>query len=103
VCIPLIANSEAIGVFSIQDNDQCLGVTNSPDSDSSARHHQLASAVAEHIALAISNLSLREALRLQAIRDPLTGLYNRRYMQEFLEREIQLCRSAAPLACRDDD
>ena len=35
--------------------------------------------------------TLREALRLQAIRDPLTGLYNRRYMQEFLEREIHRC------------
>ncbi len=41
---------------------------------------------------AVVNLNLREALRLQAIRDPLTGLYNRRYMQEFLEREIHRAR-----------
>jgi diguanylate cyclase (GGDEF)-like protein len=51
------------------------------------------------IALAVSNLNLREALRLQAIRDPLTGLYNRRYMQEFLEREIHRARRRGrPLA-----
>jgi diguanylate cyclase (GGDEF)-like protein len=48
--------------------------------------------VAEHIALATANLGLRESLRLQAIRDPLTGLYNRRYMQEFLDRELRSAR-----------
>jgi len=34
----------------------------------------------------------KEALRLQAIRDPLTGLYNRRYMEEALERELRRAR-----------
>jgi diguanylate cyclase (GGDEF)-like protein len=63
-----------------------------PDSDGFGRRKQLASVVAEHIALAISNLNLREALRLQAIHDSLTGLYNRRYMQEFLERELYRAR-----------
>jgi diguanylate cyclase (GGDEF)-like protein len=92
VCIPLIANGEAIGVFSIQDDERASDVSLLPDSDAFARTSQLASAVAEHIALAISNLNLREALRLQAIRDPLTGLYNRRYMREFLEREIHRAR-----------
>lgn len=32
-------------------------------------------------------MEANEALRDQAIRDPLTGLYNRRYMEEMLERE----------------
>jgi diguanylate cyclase (GGDEF)-like protein len=40
------------------------------------------------MALALANLRLRESLRNQSIRDPLTGLFNRRYMQESLEREI---------------
>ena len=40
----------------------------------------------------MANLSLREALRLQAVRDALTGLYNRRYMQEFLDRELHSAR-----------
>jgi len=31
----------------------------------------------------------REALREQAIRDPLTGLFNRRYLEEALERELR--------------
>jgi diguanylate cyclase (GGDEF)-like protein len=45
--------------------------------------------VAEHIALALANLKLRETLRSQSIRDPLTGLFNRRYMEESLEREMR--------------
>jgi len=50
---------------------------------------QLAGAVAEQIGLAITNLRLRETLRHQSIRDPLTGLFNRRYMEESLVRELQ--------------
>jgi diguanylate cyclase (GGDEF)-like protein len=97
VCVPLIANGEAIGVLSIQNDDELSDA--STDSEGFARRNQLASAVAEHIALAISNLNLREALRQQTIHDPLTGLHNRRYMQEFLEREIlRARRKGRPLA-----
>jgi diguanylate cyclase (GGDEF)-like protein len=91
VCIPLIANGDAIGTFSIQNNDTSTPVSDA-DVDAFARCRQLAAAVAEQIALAVANLNLREALRLQAVRDPLTSLYNRRYMQEFLERELHSAR-----------
>ncbi len=100
VCIPLVAIGEAIGILAIQDNDFPAGASE-PDSDSdhSARRDHLAAAVAEHIALAIANLGLRESLRVQAVRDPLTGLYNRRYMQEFLERELHTAlRKQRPVA-----
>jgi diguanylate cyclase (GGDEF)-like protein len=45
-------------------------------------------AVSEHLSLALANLKLRETLRAQAMRDALTGLYNRRYMEHALEREV---------------
>jgi diguanylate cyclase (GGDEF)-like protein/PAS domain S-box-containing protein len=45
-------------------------------------------AVSEHLSLALANLKLRETLRTQAVRDALTGLYNRRYMEHALEREV---------------
>jgi diguanylate cyclase (GGDEF)-like protein len=45
--------------------------------------------VGERISLALANLRLREVLRTQSIRDPLTGLFNRRYMEESLERELR--------------
>jgi GGDEF domain-containing protein len=43
---------------------------------------RLAPSVADHIALTVANLKLRETLRHLSIRDPLTGLFNRRYMEE---------------------
>jgi diguanylate cyclase (GGDEF)-like protein len=45
--------------------------------------------VAEHIGLALSNLKLRSDLRELSIHDPLTGLHNRRYMEEALELELR--------------
>ena len=60
---------------------------------------QLATAVAEQIALSLSNLLLRETLSQQSVRDPLTGLYNRRYLEETLDRELsRLERSNLPLS-----
>jgi diguanylate cyclase (GGDEF)-like protein/PAS domain S-box-containing protein len=52
-----------------------------------SRRH-LAATVAEQIGLALANLRLRATLRAQSIRDPLTSLYNRRYLEEALDREI---------------
>src|SRR5581483_7699141 len=51
------------------------------------------------VALGLVNLRLREKLRAQSVRDPLTGLYNRRYLDESLELEIaRAVRSDAPIA-----
>jgi diguanylate cyclase (GGDEF)-like protein len=58
-------------------------------SNNSYCEQQLADTVARQIALALANLSLREQLQQQAIRDPLTGLHNRRYLDETLPRELQ--------------
>ncbi|MCD4672820.1 MAG: GGDEF domain-containing protein [Anaerolineaceae bacterium] len=49
---------------------------------------QLAVSVVQQFLLTVENLRLREELRMQAVRDPLTGLYNRRYLEAALEREI---------------
>ncbi len=53
---------------------------------------QLAIALSEQIALALSNIRLRENLRQQTIRDALTGLYNRRFLEESLNREMARCK-----------
>ena len=43
--------------------------------------------------------SLHEQLREQALRDPLTGLYNRRYLEETIERElVRAARNNRPVA-----
>jgi len=44
-------------------------------------------------------MSLRDQLREQVVRDPLTGLFNRRYLEEMLETEISRARrSGRPLS-----
>jgi len=48
----------------------------------------LAGSVAERLATTFTNIKLRERLRPQTLRDPLTQLFNRWYMEETLEREI---------------
>ncbi|MCB2060994.1 MAG: sensor domain-containing diguanylate cyclase [Novosphingobium sp.] len=51
---------------------------------------RLARAIADSISLALSNIALREKLQTQSLRDPLTGLYNRRYMEDALDRYVSL-------------
>ncbi|MBV9863727.1 MAG: diguanylate cyclase [Abitibacteriaceae bacterium] len=79
MCLPLIAQRETLGVLHIWRAD---GQALTP------ARQQLARTVAEQISLALANLHLQETLRSQSVRDPLTGLFNRRYLEESLEREI---------------
>jgi len=78
LCVPLIAQGETIGLLHLQCHEGQMA----------SRCQQVANMVAERVALAISNLRLRETLRMQSIRDPLTNLYNRRYMDETMHREL---------------
>ena len=89
ICIPMMAQGELLGILHL--NQESLNVGSAETKDILYNNHkiQLISNVAEHIALALTNLKLRETLRQQSIRDLLTGLYNRRYMEETLERELE--------------
>ncbi len=84
VCVPLIAQGETIGLLHIRGQESVRSDGYSIDELS-----KIGLSIAEHIAPALSNLNLRDKLRSQAIRDPLTGLFNRRYMEETLDREIR--------------
>ncbi len=53
-------------------------------------HQRLAVSAASQVALSLASLQLRETLREQSIRDPLTRLFNRRFLEESLERELHL-------------
>jgi diguanylate cyclase (GGDEF)-like protein len=62
------------------------------------QQRQLLTTLGEVIKLSLSSLKLRDALRAQAIRDPLTGLFNRNYLEETLLRELSRCaRHQKPL------
>jgi diguanylate cyclase (GGDEF)-like protein len=86
LCIPLIAQSEALGLLHVEGQSQPQESTKAMPTGSTER---LATAMAEQIAVALANLKLRERLRNQSIRDPLTALFNRRYLEETLERELR--------------
>ena len=80
ICVPMMAQGELLGL---------LHMAISEKGRSLETRQRFVMTVAEHIALALANLKLRETLRSQSIRDPLTGLFNRRYMEESLEREMR--------------
>jgi diguanylate cyclase (GGDEF)-like protein/PAS domain S-box-containing protein len=84
LCVPLMAQGETLGLFHVQLKPQAKEPVTGP----AVAEDQLALTVAEDMALALANLRLRETLRTQAIRDSLTGLFNRRYMEETMEREL---------------
>jgi len=92
LCVPLTVQGETLGVMCIIGDDPKKG-----DIELSLLH--VALAVGETIKLVLSNLKLRERLREQANHDPLTGLFNRRYLDDSLSRELSLSqRRGAPLS-----
>jgi diguanylate cyclase (GGDEF)-like protein len=92
MCVPMMAQGEALGVLYLDSGRSSAG-SSANGSNAIAAHTEsqlrLARSLAEHIALALANLNLREVLQSQSIRDPLTGLFNRRYMEASLERELR--------------
>lgn len=67
--------------------------------DALANNRQLAQICAEQISVAIANVRMRDALQDQAIRDPLTGLFNRRHMNTHLRNSLKHCaRKGEPLS-----
>jgi GAF domain-containing protein len=86
LCAPLLAGADVIGLL-------LLVGTIAPDD------RFLLDALAENIASALVNQRLQRGLREQSIRDPLTNLYNRRYMEEALSNEIaRATRGKVPLS-----
>jgi diguanylate cyclase (GGDEF)-like protein/PAS domain S-box-containing protein len=87
-CLPMMANGEMLGILHLESESVL---------DEATRRRALL--VSEHLAMALSNLRLAETLRHQSTRDPLTGLFNRRYTEETLERELKRAeRSHEPVS-----
>ena len=81
LCIPIMAQGETLGILHIQATDEA------PQLDASELSFK--TTFAGQVGLSIANIRLREALRTQSVRDALTGLYNRRYLEEMLDREMR--------------
>lgn len=94
LCIPLSAQGESLGILHLQQKPSAKSVRSNPKLEESSEGinvdiQQLAIAMADIFALALVNIKLRETLKQQALRDPLTNLFNRRYMEDTLSREIR--------------
>ncbi|MBF0337634.1 MAG: diguanylate cyclase [Nitrospirae bacterium] len=84
ICVPMMAQGEILGLLHLQVAP-VLSTQN--DSQALKAKEQLATVIAENSAMAIANLKLRQTLQHLSTRDPLTGLYNRRYMEDAFELE----------------
>ena len=82
ICIPIIAHGDTVGLLHIRFDRLAA------DSAHMTQSAQFAIRCGEHISMAITNVKLRDELHEQSVRDPLTGLFNRRYLVEALRREI---------------
>ena len=90
-CVPMSAQGNVLGLVHLE-----FGPGHANEQGDRLR---LLSMLADQLALALANLKLRDSLRDQSIRDHLTGLHNRRFLEESLEREVARAkRTGEPLA-----
>jgi len=84
-CLPLVANTEVLGLLHVRQKPAAR-------KDDARRVlgdlEEISRMLCELLSLSIANVQLRETLSHQSIRDPLTGLFNRRYFEEALQREL---------------
>lgn len=92
LCLPMVAQGETLGILHVQYNRSESARGTEAFESLQESQKRLAIAVSGHIALSLASLQLRETLREQSLRDPLTGLFNRRFLQESLQRELLRAR-----------
>lgn len=98
LCVPMNAQGKVLGMTHM------LFDSAMKEYKESERHRiiheklSLLGGLVERYAPSLVNLRLRESLREQSIRDQLTGLFNRRHMEEAMNRELARAqRRGAPL------
>ena len=87
LCVPMVAQGDTLGVMLLEFKSGTQAKTALGSEGQQEAIQSLATTAAGQIALSLASLRLREKLRDQSIRDPLTGLFNRRFMEESLQRE----------------
>ncbi|MDI6849944.1 MAG: diguanylate cyclase [Candidatus Saccharicenans sp.] len=94
-CFPLSTAGETFGLLVFFCCPEEKSRVKSQDQERRARQKKdLLLSFSQRVAMSLANIQLRQSLKEQSIRDPLTGLYNRRYLEETLERELARARRA---------
>ena len=83
LAVPVLAGEELLGVLNVESRQPAAF-----GGDELA----ILQAVAGQLAVALQNLQSRRMLKEMAIRDPLTGLYNRRFLDEVIGQEVAAAR-----------
>jgi diguanylate cyclase (GGDEF)-like protein/PAS domain S-box-containing protein len=87
-CVPIIAQGEMLGMLHMEYNGALGKETREEKQRYFDSRQRLMKIASDNLALSLVSLNLREALKHQSIRDPLTSLFNRRYMEECLQMEV---------------
>lgn len=88
ICAPLNGSGETLGVLCVRASPYELSQPRETQARLSESRKRIVETIAGHVALMLTNLRLRDRLKAQSIRDPVTGLFNRRYLDETLPREL---------------
>lgn len=80
-CFPILAHGETVGLMT-------LTATSETPIEEFKAGKRLSQMCAEQISMAIANVQMRDQLHDQSVRDPLTGLFNRRHLTESLRKMI---------------
>lgn len=97
LCLPLSSHEQLLGMLLLDMPDP--EIPGAKDNEQRGEQindlQRLAESIASQLSLTINNFSLRESLRRQSIQDVLTGLYNRRYLEDHLPNEVERARRKA--------
>jgi len=88
ICIPLLGHNEIIGLLYLEIKG-LKSMTDNAIHEFINQNELLITTLASNISISITNIKLRDSLRMRALHDPLTGLYNRLYLNESLNKDIQ--------------
>lgn len=96
-CSPIVAQGKTLGLLYLESSENVNDDANH-GSLKGVNKTQIISTVTKHTGLAIANIRQKETFRTHAVYDSLTGLFNRRYMEETLKRELsRVSRKKVPL------
>ncbi|MEM1436441.1 MAG: diguanylate cyclase, partial [Pseudomonadota bacterium] len=96
LCVPVMTQNGPIGLLTLH----LPAVVKETSLDARfARNRSILAGIADRLAPTLSGIELRMRLQEDSIRDPLTKLYNRRFMLESVHRELlRARRSGAPVS-----
>ena len=81
-CFPILAHGETVGLMHLRSTPSSI--------QEFKTSRKLAQMCAEQISMAIANVRMRDQLQDQSVRDPLTGLFNRRHMTDSIRKHISV-------------